>query len=113
LYTYKSVTQSASGTSDWVTIDASEQDFNVSVHAEHSGTNTYDIEVTGVAGNDLTTSSDAFKLTSATGLTASTMVAIVGPIIAVRVNITSYSSGSVILHVRQTGKGSDPATGKS
>lgn len=102
---YDSVSQSSSGTSDWVLLNPTLSPWNVSIHAEATGTLTFDIEVTGdgsILGPDDSTP-DAFKLANMTGLTASEMRPILAPIAAARINITSYTSGSVIMHVLQAG----------
>lgn len=110
MWNYQSVTKAAAGTSDWILVDPTEKNWRCSVHAEHNATCTYDIEVTGAPTTTTTASVDAFKLTNATGLTANTMLSIEGPIAAIRINITSYTSGDgVTLHVRQVAKGVNSA----
>ena len=100
---YQTVTQSASGTSDWILMDPGAEVFAASVHAEQSGTNTYSVEVTLVPTAAVDSSVDAVALANMTGLTASNIKTLLTPVAAVRVNITSYTNGSVILHVRQGG----------
>jgi hypothetical protein len=101
---YDTVTQGSSGTSAWIPLDPSIRNFSCTVQAVHTGTSTYSVEVTADARSavDGATATE-IALTNMTDLTASSIKTLVGPISGIRVNITSYTSGSVILHVRQAG----------
>lgn len=108
MFNYQTVTQGSAGTSDWIFLDPSEDVWSVSVQADHNATCTYSLEVTCTPVSSIG-SATAIELSTATDKTESVAISIVAPVTAVRVNITSYTSGDgVTLHVRQSGKGVNP-----
>lgn len=100
-------TQSAAGTSNWLVLDKYSVDQQASFWTKVTGTLTYDVEFTYDNVFDTTVTPTAFKLTPFTAQTAaangSALPAAANPIAAIRVNVTAYTSGDVILNLLQAG----------
>ncbi len=96
------VAKSASGDSDWIILDTNPT-AGLMLGAIASGTNTYDIEVAYETPSSVTDDTVASApLSTMTGLTASSdpsFLAACPP--AVRITITSYTSGTVKLYTVQ------------
>lgn len=102
---YDTITQGEAGTSDWILLNPQTVPWSCTLSAVvPSGTLTYSIEITldPPAGPTDTTIS-SYTLANMTDLNTNNAKAIIGPIAAVRINITSYTSGSVVLTARQGG----------
>ena len=97
---FYSISQSASGTSDWIRMDASEDKkgtFTLLVDFD-GATATADVEF--AVEKDLT-SPEAITHDVLTGITASAASDMQSPASAFRLNLTSYTSGTVTLKVVQ------------
>jgi hypothetical protein len=103
----QSTTQSALGTSNWLSLDRYITDQQASFYTVVTGSLVYDIEYTYDTVFDTSVTPVAFKLTGSTALTAakdgSAMPAANQPIRAIRVNVTAFTSGSVKLVLSQAG----------
>lgn len=107
---YNTLTRAETGTSDWIIVNPKVEPFILAVTGDISsgGSMTYTVEYTIDDLSDETdTSGTALDLPNFAGLTATATKAVVAPIKAVRVNITSYSSGTFTLKVRQAGVKND------
>lgn len=104
---YDTRTLSSATTSTWVPLNTRVGPFNVLVHVTLSaGANlTYTVEYTPEILLTVSDSVDAFDLPDFADVTASRSKAVIVPVSGVRLNITSYTSGTAKLIVMQSGLG--------
>jgi hypothetical protein len=101
---YRPVTQSAAGTSSVIRLNSEQPNFKVGLFSKISSgaTLTYDIEYTydqpeGVYATDFETDADWRVVDSMNDLTADGVSNLFYPATAVRINVSSYTDGSVSL----------------
>jgi hypothetical protein len=100
----QTVTVSSQAASAWIPLDYKQTPFNATVAVVVSGTLTYSVEYT--VDNVLAgTSPTAFNAedTTLVGAAASQAGAITSPVMAVRLNVTAYTSGSATMTILQGG----------
>ena len=95
------ITKSSAGTSAWVPVDYKQNPFNVGLGLVISGTNTTDVEHTFDDIFDSAVTPTAFKHSSLVGKTANADGNYAAPIRAVRLNVTSWTSGAATLTILQ------------
>jgi len=97
---YSTKTVSSQTTSPWIPLDDNQAAFNATIGVTVSGTLTYSVEFTLDNIQDPSVTPTAFA-TTLVGETVSKSVSIQYPIKAVRLNVTSFTSGSAIIGARQ------------
>ena len=110
------VTQASAGTSAWIPLDDTKNPFQVGFGAAVTGTLTYTIEHTFDDVQNPAITPTAFPNATATAQTGNAQGNYTFPVTAVRINVTSFTSGSVTLTLVQgtsTGSGFNynPVTG--
>lgn len=103
---YQTVVGSGTGTTDWVLINPRKAPLHlaVSVLLSAGATLTYTVQGTLEQLTDAADSSaTGISLENLSSLSASSIKAITGPVSGLRLNITSYTSGTATLIVRQAG----------
>lgn len=99
MYTTKTVDSQT--TSPWIPLDDNQAAFNVSVAVAVTGTLTYTVQFTLDNIQDPSVTPVAFAVSSLTGKTADASTSLRSSVKAVRLNVTSYTSGSATIGVRQ------------
>lgn len=99
MYTTKTVDSQT--TSPWIPLDDNQAAFNVSVAVAVTGTLTYTVQFTLDNIQDPSVTPVAFEVSSLTGKTADASTSLRSSVKAVRLNVTSYTSGSATIGVRQ------------
>ena len=99
MYTTKTV--GSQTTSPWIPLDDNQAAFNVSVAVAVTGTLTYTVQFTLDNIQDPSVTPVAFEVSSLTGKTADASTSLRSSVKAVRLNVTSYTSGSATIGVRQ------------
>lgn len=97
---------SGTGTSDWLILDHTTSIFTVSIAGVFSaGANlVYTVDVTNETLSGPTdTTVVGIALDSMTALGASSIKSLVGPVVGVRIRVTSHTGGSVKLVIKQSG----------
>lgn len=88
----------AAAVTPWVDVDYGKDNFNVSIAVQKGGTINYDVQHTMDTAYD---GAVAFNHASLAGQTASAYGNYTAPVVSVRANINSHTSGTVILYVLQ------------
>jgi hypothetical protein len=99
MYTTKTVDSQT--TSPWIPLDDNQAAFNVSVAVTVTGTLTYTVQFTLDNIQDPSVTPVAFEVSGLTSKTADASTSLRSSVKAVRLNITSYTSGSATIGVRQ------------
>lgn len=99
MYTTKTVDSQT--TSPWIPLDDNQAAFNVSVAVAVTGTMTYTVQFTLDNIQDPSVTPLAFDVPSLASKTASASTSLRSSVKAVRLNVTSYTSGSATIGVRQ------------
>lgn len=99
MYTTKTVNSQT--TSPWIPLDDNQAAFNVSVAVAVTGTMTYTVQFTLDNIQDPSVTPLAFDVPSLASKTASASTSLRSSVKAVRLNVTSYTSGSATIGVRQ------------
>ena len=99
MYTTKTVDSQT--TSPWIPLDDNQAAFNVSVAVAVTGTLTYTVQFTLDNIQDPSVTPVAFEVSSLTGKTTAASTSLRSSVKAVRLSVTSYTSGSATIGVRQ------------
>lgn len=94
-----SVTKSATGTSDWITLDHGPNTHIYTIAVRITGTATCDVELTT---QDPATATTFIQHPELNGISATAGDIWESPVQGVRLNISSYSSGAVTLYVLES-----------
>ena len=97
---YSTKTVSSQTTSPWIPLDDNHAAFSATVAVAVSGTLTYTVEFTLDNVQDPAVTPVAFQI-GLVGETASNTTFIKSPVKAIRLNVTSFTSGSATIGVRQ------------
>lgn len=113
MYTTKTVDSQT--TSPWIPLDDNQAAFNVSVAVAVTGTLTYTVQFTLDNIQDPSITPVAFDMADLTGKTTDASTSLRSSVKAVRLNVTSYTSGTATIGVRQgtswNGADSDTSSG--
>ncbi len=96
-----SITVSSAASSAWISLDYRQSPFNVGIGCVVSGTLTYKVEHTFDDVNDSTITPTAFTHSTITSATTNSDGNYAFPVRAIRVTVTSFTSGSVTMTVLQ------------
>jgi len=99
MYTTKTVDSQT--TSPWIPLDDNQAAFNVSVAVAVTGVLTYTVQFTLDNIQDPSITPVAFDVSSLTSKTSNASTSLRSSVKAVRLNVTSYTSGSATIGVRQ------------
>ena len=107
---YATRTKSASGATQWVRVNPKKFPFEVHVLVNLSGganlTYTVEFAIEDMVDED-DTSVTAYNLPELISQTTTQSRAVIAPVTAIRLNVTSYTSGTATLRVRQGGVTND------
>lgn len=100
----QSVTVSSQAASAWIPVDYKQTPFNATVSVVVSGTLTYTVEYTtdNVLAGATPTAFNA-EDTTLVGATTSQAGAVTSPVMALRLNVTAFTSGSATMTIIQGG----------
>lgn len=98
---YQTLTTTESGTTDWILLDPS-LGGTVSIQVGSTGVATYTVQYTLKTLGSSTDTGDAVDSETLAAKTAASSTALNGSAYGVRLNVTSYTSGTLTLYVIQS-----------